>query len=102
VGLSDFWLESVEKGEIVDNITLVSILLSILIGGITFTGSMVAYGKLSGKVSGNAIVFTGQHFINLLLLVDGYCRRRNSFVAAGYDDWIYGLWLLYRWYLVFW
>jgi NAD(P) transhydrogenase subunit beta len=29
VGLSDFWLESVEKGEIVDNITLVSILLSV-------------------------------------------------------------------------
>jgi NAD(P) transhydrogenase subunit beta len=91
VGLSDFWLESVEKGEIVDNITLVSILLSVLIGGITFTGSMVAYGKLSGKVSGNAIVFTGQHVINLLLLV-------IAIVAGGIVIWqqdiIIGLWVL--------
>ena len=91
VGLSDFWLESVEKGEIVDNITLVSILLSVLIGGITFTGSMVAYGKLSGKVSGNAIVFTGQHVVNLLLLV-------IAIVAGGIVIWqqdiIIGLWVL--------
>jgi NAD(P) transhydrogenase subunit beta len=91
VGLSDFWLESVEKGEIVDNITLVSILLSVLIGGITFTGSMVAYGKLSGKVSGNAIVFTGQHVTNLLLLL-------VAIVAGGIVIWqqdiIIGLWVL--------
>ncbi|MBP6445515.1 MAG: NAD(P)(+) transhydrogenase (Re/Si-specific) subunit beta [Saprospiraceae bacterium] len=91
VGLSDFWLESVEKGEIIDNITLVSILVSILIGGITFTGSMVAYGKLSGKVSGNAIVFTGQHFVNLLLLV-------VAFVGGGLvlwqQDMMIGLWAL--------
>jgi NAD(P) transhydrogenase subunit beta len=91
VGLSDFWLESVEKGEIIDNITLVSILVSILIGGITFTGSMVAYGKLSGKVSGNAIVFTGQHFVNLLLLV-------VAFVGGGLvlwqQDMMIGLWSL--------
>ncbi|MBK9567338.1 MAG: NAD(P)(+) transhydrogenase (Re/Si-specific) subunit beta [Saprospiraceae bacterium] len=91
VGLSDFWLESVENGEIIDNITLVSILVSILIGGITFTGSMVAYGKLSGKVSGNAIVFTGQHFVNLLLLV-------VAFVGGGLvlwqQDMMIGLWAL--------
>ena len=91
VGLSDFWLESVGKGEIVDNITLVSILLSVLIGGITFTGSMVAYGKLSGKVSGNAIVFTGQHVTNLLLLL-------VAIVAGGIVIWqqdiIIGLWVL--------
>ena len=47
---------------------MVSILLSILIGGITFTGSYVAFAKLNGKISGNSIVFTGQHWLNFLLL----------------------------------
>lgn len=69
VGLSDYWLKSVELGQVVDNITLVSILLSILIGGITFTGSYIAFAKLNGRISGNAIVFKGQHIINLILLL---------------------------------
>jgi NAD(P) transhydrogenase subunit beta len=43
--------------------------LSILIGSITFTGSLVAFGKLSGKISGNPITFPGQKPINALLLV---------------------------------
>ncbi|MBX3466948.1 MAG: NAD(P)(+) transhydrogenase (Re/Si-specific) subunit beta [Planctomycetes bacterium] len=44
-----------------------TVLLSILIGGITLTGSLIAYGKLSGKLSGNAVVYPGQHAINFLL-----------------------------------
>ena len=46
-----------------------TLLLSILIGGITLSGSFVAYGKLSEKISGNAIVFPGQHALNGLLLL---------------------------------
>ncbi len=42
--------------------------LSVLIGGVTFTGSMVAYGKLAGKIPQKAIVFKGQHLINGAIL----------------------------------
>ncbi len=42
---------------------------AMLIGGVTFTGSVFAYGKLSGKLSGSAIVFGGQKALNILLLV---------------------------------
>ena len=45
------------------------IYLAMLIGGVTFTGSLYAYGKLSGRVSGRALVFGGQKFLNILLLV---------------------------------
>lgn len=47
----------------------VVIYLAMLIGGITFTGSLYAYGKLSGKVSGQAMVFGGQRAINALTFI---------------------------------
>lgn len=49
----------------------VSIVLSILIGAVTFTGSIIAYGKLQGVkwVSEKPVLFLGQHVLNLLLLL---------------------------------
>jgi NAD(P) transhydrogenase subunit beta len=45
------------------------IYLAMLIGGITFTGSLYAYGKLSGRVSGQAKVFAGQKALNALVFI---------------------------------
>jgi len=47
--------------------TSVSILFSIVIGAITFTGSFVAFGKLQGTLPGRPMTFPGQHIINGLL-----------------------------------
>ncbi len=47
----------------------VSIFLSVLIGGVTFTGSLIAFGKLQGIVTEKAVVYKFQHPINLLLLI---------------------------------
>jgi len=47
----------------------VTVGLSILIGMVTFSGSFVAYGKLSGKISGNPISFPGMRFLTLLTAV---------------------------------
>ena len=49
--------------------TLVTVFLSILIGSVTFTGSLIAFGKLNGKVSGRPIIFPGNQFINGLLVI---------------------------------
>tara|TARA_Y100000766_G_scaffold44363_1_gene34489 strand:- start:99 stop:1475 length:1377 start_codon:yes stop_codon:yes gene_type:complete len=62
------WSEFEKGGE--GNWFLYSVIcIAILIGGITFTGSLVAYLKLSGKVGGNAVVFPFQKFVNLLVML---------------------------------
>jgi len=47
----------------------VVIILTILIGGVTFTGSLIAYLKLSGKMGGNATSFPGQKALNAVLMI---------------------------------
>lgn len=47
--------------------TSVSIMLSILIGSITFTGSFVAFAKLQGILPGRPLMFPGQRAINVLI-----------------------------------
>lgn len=41
--------------------------LSALIGGVTFFGSLVAFGKLQDLITGNAVVFPGQHLLSALV-----------------------------------
>ena len=56
--------------------TLTTIVLSIFIGTLTFTGSFIAFGKLQGFISGQPIVFSGNQLFNALiaiaLLITGY------------------------------
>jgi NAD(P) transhydrogenase subunit beta len=45
-------------------ISVVAIYLAMLIGGVTFTGSMIAYGKLSERLDGKPVLFAGQQIVN--------------------------------------
>ena len=46
-----------------------AIFLTVLIGGLTFSGSIIAYGKLSEVISGKPYLYKGLHFLNLFLLL---------------------------------
>ena len=58
--------------------SLVAIAVSGLIGTVTFWGSLVAFGKLQGLISGNAVLFPGRHVINGLLGLASLTRRYCS------------------------
>jgi NAD(P) transhydrogenase subunit beta len=62
------WAEYNQEPNMVLFIAIVTF-LSALIGGVTFSGSMVAFGKLSGKITQKAVVFTGQHIVNGAILI---------------------------------
>ena len=51
----------------------IEIYLGVLIGAVTFSGSIIAFGKLSGKISGKPVLLPGRHVMNLagLLVVIG-------------------------------
>ena len=46
----------------------ITLYLSIVIGGLTFTGSAIAWGKLSERLPGKPILFTGQRLVNTALM----------------------------------
>ena len=45
------------------------VFLGIFIGAITFTGSVVAYGKLAGSITGKAVILPGRHLLNISMVV---------------------------------
>mgnify|MGYP001468409261 FL=1 len=45
------------------------VFIGIFIGAITFTGSVVAYGKLAGSITGKAVILPGRHLLNILMVV---------------------------------
>ncbi len=55
----------------------IEIYVGILIGAVTFSGSVIAFGKLSGKIGGKPVLLPGRHFLNLagLLIVIYFGRE---------------------------
>jgi NAD(P) transhydrogenase subunit beta len=63
------------------------IYIGILIGAVTFSGSVVAFGKLSGRIGGKPLLLPARHWLNLLglLIVIWFAREflRAETISAG-------------------
>ena len=71
--------------------TLVTVALSILIGGLTFTGSVVAWGKLSETIPSKAMVFSGQQIVNGLLVLAIVASAVMFCIEPTNHNWLYAL-----------
>ena len=76
VAIGEFW-RLLSSGEPVTLDATITIILGVLIGGVTLTGSFVAFAKLQGLLPGAPMTFPLQQPINALLLI-------GFFVASGY------------------
>ncbi len=94
VGLAAVFIginSSIEPPQNLSNVEIIiheiEIFLGVFIGAITFTGSVIAYGKLSELITGKALVIPGRHILNILMtlacLILGYMFLHQ-----------YGLWTL--------
>ena len=68
VGISVF-LHGHGGAENTDVIHDIEIFLGVFIGGLTFTGSVVAWGKLDGKINSRPLLIPGRHALNLAMLL---------------------------------
>ncbi|EKT62704.1 Re/Si-specific NAD(P)(+) transhydrogenase subunit beta [Providencia burhodogranariea] len=69
VGFNSFIASEGHVDAVMENIHLTEVFLGIFIGAVTFTGSIVAYGKLSGKMSSKPLALPNRHKLNLAALV---------------------------------
>jgi len=69
VGFANFMDPSGEHTGIELTIHDIETYLGILIGAVTFSGSVIAFGKLSGRIGGKPLTLPGRHLLNLALLL---------------------------------
>ena len=69
VGFANFMDPNIQYSGVEATIHDVEVYLGILIGAVTFSGSVIAFGKLSGKISGKPLMLPARHWLNLVLLL---------------------------------
>ena len=67
------------------SIHIMEIYIGVLIGAVTFTGSVIAFGKLSGKITGKPVLLPGRHLLNLagllVVIYYGYVFAQTGNIA---------------------
>lgn len=70
--------ELYRSGAELSMVALIAVQLTVIVGAVTFSGSMIAFAKLQELMSGQPILFTGQHWVNLSFLL----------LSAGLSVWV--------------
>jgi len=93
---------TIEGNSQLSHFVLIVTFLALLIGGVTFSGSLIAWAKLSERITGRSITFSGQVVFNLLLVAaivfTGYLFVAQPELSIGMTEVVYisiGLALLF-------
>jgi NAD(P) transhydrogenase subunit beta len=66
----------------------IELFIGTFVGAITFSGSVIAFGKLSGKISSAPVVFKGQHWVNLALALVMIVFGMVFFLSGKEGQWL--------------
>jgi NAD(P) transhydrogenase subunit beta len=69
IGFANFMDTSIQFTGVDKTIHEIEIYIGVGIGAMTFTGSIIAYGKLSGMIGGSPMMLPARHWLNLALLI---------------------------------
>jgi NAD(P) transhydrogenase subunit beta len=87
VGFASYVDTSIEFTGAEKSIHEMEIYIGILIGAVTFSGSVIAFGKLSGKIGGKPLLLPARHWLNLAVLLAvvyfGYAFLQAVDINAG-------------------
>lgn len=78
-----------ELGSTELNIHLVEVFIGVFIGAVTFTGSIIAWGKLDGKIRSKPLLYPGRHMVNILLVVISIVLGVLFTMAPGISGMLY-------------
>ncbi len=88
VGLVNFINPTQDYVGVEKTIHSIEIYIGIFIGMVTFSGSVIAFGKLSGKLSGNPLMLPAKHYLNLIMILAiiyfGHSFVSSSSIENGY------------------
>jgi NAD(P) transhydrogenase subunit beta len=88
-GMASLLVGWASLGGATSTFTLITIVLAILIGGLTFTGSLIAYGKLSETIGSGAVMFRGQQVVNSLIVLGILASAVMFCLQPENPQWLY-------------
>ena len=91
VATSEYWRLAHTEGLTMETVVAITVVLSVIIGSVTLTGSFVAFGKLKGFISGRAIMFSGQHALNAALFVAALVLSALLVINPNAEIWMLGV-----------
>ena len=88
VGYANYMDSSINLSGVEKNIHEIEIYIGILIGAVTFSGSVIAFCKLSERISGKPLLLPARHWLNLILLIAtvilGWMFLQQSEISQGF------------------
>ncbi|MEO7036656.1 MAG: NAD(P)(+) transhydrogenase (Re/Si-specific) subunit beta [Polyangiaceae bacterium] len=85
VGIASYLGAEPYANHVAGSIHAVEVFIGVFVGSLTFTGSVVAFGKLRGMIGGKPLLLPGRHLFNLLLLLVAVGLGARFLSAPGHD-----------------
>ncbi len=94
VGYVNFFDETIQLYGVEKTIHNIEIYIGVFIGAITFSGSLIAFGKLSGAISGNPLLLPARHWLNLIVIILVFVLGHFFSTYLAMDDRLFALALM--------